>query len=232
MTLNTTTDLTAGRGGDARRAWRVSTVFEPEPLNKDQYDIQEGNWKASAKGARHAFAQKGKKAADIKADGNCWLAGTYKAMHSMEVLAKQYYLTIEVRSAFNGEHIQKVGTGDKEIELLLLQDGTTPIYGLNELPMRDGNTGAVLMAGGTTGLWSQLTAERGGLRSPEAARGGAPAAKGRKTRRGGALPCGRQRGGGTHHKQPDNKDCSIICAQCCRGQQAGALEAALGHSGG
>ena len=46
------------------------------------------------------------------------------------------------------EFLQEVGTGDKEIELLLRQDGTTLIYGLNELPMCNGNTGAVLMAGG------------------------------------------------------------------------------------
>ena len=68
-------------GGDAQRALHILTVFKPEPLNKDQYDIQGGNWKASAKGAPHALTQEGKKAVDIKADGNCWLAGPYKAMH-------------------------------------------------------------------------------------------------------------------------------------------------------
>ena len=66
---------------------------------------------------------------------------------TMEVLAKQYYLAIEVWSTLNCEHIQKVGTGDKEIELLLLQDGTTPIYELNGQPKRDSN-GAVIMVGG------------------------------------------------------------------------------------
>ena len=63
------------------------------------------------------------------------------------MLAKQYYLTIEVRNTLNSEHIQKVGTGDKKIELLLLQDSTTPIYELNWQPKRDTN-GAVIMVGG------------------------------------------------------------------------------------
>ena len=68
--------------------------------------------------------------------------------HTLEVLAKQHGLTIVIWNALDGEFLQKVGTGDKEIELLLRQDGTTPIYGLNGRPMRDGNTGALLMAGG------------------------------------------------------------------------------------
>ena len=64
------------------------------------------------------------------------------------MLAKQHCLTIVIRNALDCEFLQKVGTGDKEIELLLGQDGTTPIYELNGQLMRDGNTGAVLVAGG------------------------------------------------------------------------------------
>ena len=47
-TVNTPTDLTAGGGGEARQARQVlqarqySTVFVPQPLNKDQFYIQEG----------------------------------------------------------------------------------------------------------------------------------------------------------------------------------------------
>ena len=80
-------------------------------------------------------------------------------------------------------------------------------------------------------MWSLSTAELGGLRGQAVARGDVSEAEGRKTRRGGALPCGQQRGGGTHHKQPDNKEYSIFNIQCCRGREASALEAALTHSG-
>ena len=79
-TVHTTTDLTAGGGGEARQAQcarQYSTAFVPPPLNKNQYYIQQGYWKGSAKGARHALAQEGKKAVEIKSDGNCWVAGTY-----------------------------------------------------------------------------------------------------------------------------------------------------------
>ena len=99
LTLNTTTDLTVGGGGDAWRVLRVLTVFEPEPLNKDQYDIQGGNWKASAKEAPHALTQEGKKAVDIKADGNCWLAGPYQAMHPTEVYPKLDIKAKEMRGS-------------------------------------------------------------------------------------------------------------------------------------
>ena len=157
------------------------TAFE---LPLDQYDIQQGYWKGSAKGQRHTLAQEGKKAVEIKPNSNCWVAGTYQLMHptvtypeldnkaiemrssagdflkensntfnwtknqqvyeetltdieanhawgndhTLEVLAKQHCLTIVIRNALNGEFLQKVGTGDKEIELLLRQDGTTPIH--------------------------------------------------------------------------------------------------------
>ena len=67
----------------------------------------------------------------------------------------------------------------------------------------------------TAGLWCPSTAELGGPQA--AARGGVLAAEGRKTGRGGpgTLQCGRQRGGGTHHKQPNNKNCSTINNRCC-----------------
>ena len=183
---------------------QYSTAFKLLQLNKNQYDIQQGYWKGSAKGVSYALAQEGKKAVEIKPNGNCWVAGTYQSMHptvtypeldnkaikmrssagdflkenhrafnwtknqqvyeetlrdievnyawgndhTLEVLAKQHSLTMVIRNALDCEFLQKVGTGDKEIELLLRQDCTTLIYRLNELPMRDGNTGAVLMAGG------------------------------------------------------------------------------------
>ena len=51
--------------------------------------------------------------------------------HTLEVLAKQHCLTIVIWNALDSEFLQNVGTGDKEIELLLLQDSTTPINRLN-----------------------------------------------------------------------------------------------------
>ena len=60
-------------------------------------------------------------------------------------------------------------TGDKEIELLLRQDGTTPIYGLNGRPMRDGNSGAVLMVGGH--YWAVVPADSRAGRASESGGG-------------------------------------------------------------
>ena len=80
---------------------RVLTVFEPEQLNKDQYD-----WKASAKGASHMLAQEGKKAGDIKADCNCWLAGPYKAMHPTVVYPKFNIKAKEMRGS-TGDFLRK-----------------------------------------------------------------------------------------------------------------------------
>jgi len=236
-TVHTTTDLTAGGGGEARQtrgARGYSTTFQPRTLNKDQHDFHRGYWKASAKGACHALAQEGKKAVETKYDGNCWVAGTYQSMHptvtypeldnkaiemrssavvflkenrnafdwtknqqvyeetlraieenyawgndhTLEVLAKQHGLTISIRNALDGDFLQKVGAGDKEIELLLRQDGTTPIYGPDEQPMRDGNTGAVLMAGGH--YWAVVPADSRAGRSSESGggAGGSPSGGG------------------------------------------------------
>ena len=94
-TVHTTTDLTAGGGGEARQtrgARRYTTTFQPPKLNKDQHDIHQGHWIASAKGARHALAQEGKKAVEIKSDGNCWVAGTYRSMHPTVTLVGLYWI--------------------------------------------------------------------------------------------------------------------------------------------
>ena len=93
-------------------------------------------------------------------------------------MAKQHGLTISIRNVLDGDFLQKVGAGDKEIELLLRQDGTTPIYGLNGQPMRDGNNGAVLMAGGH--YWAVVPADSRAGRSSESGggAGGSPSGGG------------------------------------------------------
>ena len=74
-------------------------TFKQPLLNKNQYYIQQGYWKGSAKGARHALAQEGKKAVEIKPNGNCWVAGTYQSMHPTVTYPEPHNKAIEMRSS-------------------------------------------------------------------------------------------------------------------------------------